>query len=136
MLRTPFLRWLLVWGAHGDNIGVCADGIAGIFVSADQDVERVMLRSRRGLARLALRKGLSILPCYSFGNTSCFVADDVCGVLAAVSRKLRTSIFWPRGRFGLPLPRRSRITLVFGTPISVRHVPAPTEEDITVLHDK
>lgn len=118
----------------GKTVGVVADGIAGIF-RADSRKELVAMRNRKGLSRLALRSGLPLLPCYSFGNTSCFsVWADPFGILEGASRLMRVSIFAFWGRWGLPIPRRSKITFVFGRPIAVDTQPEPSEADIAELH--
>lgn len=57
-------------------------------------------------------------------------------VIASLSRFLRTAvcIFW--GRFGLPLPFRTPVTFVRGTPIFVKQSLEPTEEEVNELHGK
>merc|ERR1712046_403407 len=90
-----------------------------------------------GLARLALRTGTSIVPTYSFGNTETFSAwYNPFGVMEKLSRKARAGmvVFW--GRWYLPIPRRTCITLVIGKPIVVEKVDSPTNEEIDAVHTK
>eukprot|EP00978_Attheya_sp_CCMP212_P041844 scaffold245331_cov48-Attheya_sp.AAC.4 len=150
VFRTPFLRYLTGFYpsvpvsrtsiaktiAKGTSVGLVPDGIAGIF-RQNSHVEVVALKHRRGLARHALRHGTTILPAYSFGNTSAFGSWwDRFGLLEWASRKMQASVFIYWGRFGLPIPRRVQITMVFGTLIKVTKVECePTEEQIQQLHE-
>ena len=72
----------------------------------------VKLKTRKGLAKLALKTGTPIVPAYSVGNTAAYTAVfDRWGVLEALSRKAQASIFLYWGRFGLPIPRRANVTI-------------------------
>ncbi|KAG8463123.1 hypothetical protein KFE25_011120 [Diacronema lutheri] len=151
VFRTPFLRYLTLFPCVGVDrtsiiratdagtcVGIVPDGVAGIFrMHAAPRGEFVALRSKKGLARLALRTGTPILPAYSFGNTqvlSCWY--DSFGILEAVSRRLQASLFVYWGRWGLPIPRRAQITMVFGRVIDVPRVDAPTDAQIDELHER
>lgn len=159
VFNTPFLRYLTLFECvpvdrrsiektvgRGVCVGIVPDGVAGIFTAntarklgmAQADVEVVAMKSRRGLARLALRTGTPIVPAYSFGNTAAFSSwYDRFGVLEALSRKLQASLFLYWGRWGLPIPRRAQITMVVGRPIDVQKTEGePTEEQIDELHER
>lgn len=85
-----------------------------------------------GLAKLMLRSGVSLLPAYSIGNTSAFRCYyDSFGVMEAASRWFRVSLFIPYGRWGLPIPFRANITMLFGKPIKVEPVAEPTQVSTT-----
>ena len=151
VLRVPVLRWLAMLGvvsaskpsviAHatrGINVGLVPDGIAGIF-KLEQDREVVAVADRRGAARLALEHGITIHPGYLLGNTACYhVWHDSSGVLETISRRLRVSLmlFW--GRWGLPVPFRTRISFVFGTPVVPPRPPTPggppSKEAVEAVH--
>ncbi len=49
------------------------DGTAGIF-QCNHQIEIVNLRYRKGIAKLALKQGIPLLPAYSVGNTEVFSA--------------------------------------------------------------
>ena len=116
--------------------GMVPDGVAGIF-QCSTSKEIVNMRTRKGLSKLALRTGTPLFPGYSVGNTSVFDAlFDPWGVMEFLSRKLKVSLFVPYGRFGLPIPRRSNITMIFGAVIPVEKVPEPTEKQVDELHEK
>lgn len=134
VMHTPFLRYLIMLGGATDVsaaslsratrkgicVGIVPDGIAGIF---QQEVgrggscpeERVALRDRKGLARLSLRMGIPLVPCYSLGNSAVYASwYDKFGVMEWLSRRLRMSVFIFWGRFGLPLPFRTCISMLLG----------------------
>lgn len=147
--RVPGLRYMTLYGfidvsgrsiakalAKGTCVGTVPDGIAGIFRCSEVD-EVVVLRKRKGLAKLALRTGAPILPAYSIGNTAAFSAwFDRWGLLERVSRKLQASFFLYWGRFLLPVPRRVNVTMLIGPPILVTKVDEPTAEQVDALHER
>lgn len=149
VFHTPFLRYLsILQCCHvgreaimhelevGHSVGLVGDGIAGIFQS-NHDDEVIALKRRKGLAKLALRTGAPVLPCYSLGNTAAFSAwFDSYGVMEWLSRKAQASIFFYWGRFGLPIPHRVNITMIVGNMVLVEKVDEPSEDQIQVLHDK
>lgn len=151
VFHTPFLRYLTLFECvqvgrqsimaaiqAGVCVGIVPDGVAGIFRMHEAPLgEFVTLRGKRGLARLALRTGTPILPAYSFGNTqvlSCWY--DQFGLLEGLSRRLQASLFVYWGRWGLPIPRRAKITMVVGRLIQVDKVEHPTDAQIDALHER
>ena len=149
VFNTPFLRYITCFGCcdvsakgisdsidQGVCVGMVPDGTAGIF-QVRHDVEIVNLKSRKGLARLALKRGIPLLPAYSVGNTEVFSAlFDSWGVMEYISRKLKISLFIPVGRFLLPIPKRSNITMIIGDVIPVEKVENPTQAQIDALHER
>jgi 2-acylglycerol O-acyltransferase 2 len=149
VFHTPFLRYITCFGCcdvgarsiseqidQGVCVGMVPDGTAGIF-QVRHDVDVVNLKHRKGLARLALRRGIPLLPAYSVGNTEVFSAlYDPWGIMEYVSRKLKVSIFIPYGRFLLPIPKRSNITMIIGDVIPVEKVENPTQAQIDELHER
>jgi len=147
--NTPFLRYLLLLGpscnvsagsmgkqlAQGKCIGLVPDGIAGIF-KCNEDDEVITLKSRKGLAKLALRTGAAIIPAYSLGNTAAFSAwFDRWGLMERASRKLHASLFLYWGRFYLPIPHRTPITMLVGDPVLIPNkVENPTQAQIDQVH--
>lgn len=109
-------------------------GMAELFRSSPKR-EAVFLQNRKGFIKLAMRAGADVIPVYLFGNTTVLVALTA-GPLAELSRKLGVSVtlFW--GRFGLPMPKRVRITYARGRPLGLPHIAEPTEADINEWHTK
>jgi len=149
VLHTPFLRYLSLYGimdvsgksittanSKGISVGVVPDGIAGIFRCSSSD-EVVVLKKRKGLAKLALKTGHALVPAYSIGNTTVFSAwYDPWGVMESASRKLQAAVFPFWGRAYLPIPRRCNVTMLIGAPLVVTKVDNPTQEQVDELHDK
>jgi 2-acylglycerol O-acyltransferase 2 len=125
--------------AKGIDVGMVPDGIAGIF-QQNEDDEVVYLKNRKGLAKLCLKNGIAIVPAYSLGNTTAYDCwfDKKTGFLEKLSRKSQTSLFLYWGRFFLPIPYRTNITMLFGAPIKVDKMDADkiTQRDIDELHAK
>ena len=155
LLRIPIvgtrLRALGLTSASRDNarkmlrdgwaLGVSSGGIAEIFETGGnkngERVETIILKSRGGLAKLALETGAYLVPSYIFGNTLCLkVWHDPWGIMRAISRRLRVSIVYFTGRFGLPSPYRVPLLGVLGSPIEVPLTPNPSKEQISALLSK
>jgi 2-acylglycerol O-acyltransferase 2 len=145
------LAWIGVEDASRDNverilrqdgvIGISTGGVAEVFeTDAEMDGigdECVVLKSRKGLVKLALRTGSDIVPCYLFGNTkllSCFTGGPFKGPLRAFSRAIgfATILFW--GRYLLPVPYRVPIMGVLTKPIKIKQVDDPTQAQIDAVH--
>lgn len=150
IFRVPgfrhFLRWIGAVEAdrhtaerllkQGHTIGVSSGGIAEIF-ETNGDHETIILRSRKGLVRLAMRTGTPLVPCYVFGNSAALsLWYDEYGFLVWMSRTLRTAFFIFWGRWGLPIPYRTPITGVLGKPIHVSEDADPKEEEVEELLEK
>ena len=101
---------------RGETIGLIPDGINGIFAGAEAGTagrELLVLGRKRGLVRLALQSGAVCMPAYFIGTLQLFtICQDRFGVLRALSRRFRLSLFFFYGRFGLPIPRRHPLSAV------------------------
>lgn len=56
-----------------------------------------------------------------------------------LSRRLGVSLIWPSGRWGLPVPHRTPVTIVVGkqlTSPSTAPLPSPTEEQVNSMHEE
>jgi len=122
---------------HHRNLYVLPDGIAGIFL-ARPGSHRVLFRARRGVIKLALEHGATLVPIYTFGLSECFStftgsADPRGGWLSRFCRRYRIGVclFW--GQWGLPIPRRTRISFVFGRGIKAPKVEAGKALDPAVV---
>eukprot|EP00884_Botryococcus_braunii_P022379 jgi/Botrbrau1/8825/Bobra.0335s0013.3 len=95
-------------------VGLVPEGVAGIFYGADRIHERVFASKHKGYAKLALRSGADVVAVYQLGQSQMM---SFWGS-PRWSRKLRASVgfFW--GRWGLPLlPRRHDIYTLVSEPI-------------------
>lgn len=119
----------------GWSLGISSGGIAEIFeTTIDGGVETIILKSRGGIAKLALETGSYLVPSFVFGNTLCLKTwQDPWGVMRALSRRLRVSVVAFTGRYGLPIPFRVPLLGVLGPPILVPLTPNPTNEQVAAL---
>ncbi|KAJ1455085.1 diacylglycerol acyltransferase-domain-containing protein [Pelagophyceae sp. CCMP2097] len=114
------------------SCGLYVGGMLEMF-HCSAKTEGVVLKSRKGFVKLALRTGADLIPTFQFGNTEVLSAVTA-GPLAWASRKVGVSltVFW--GRWGLPLPRRKKMVYVRGFPLGLPHIPEPTDEDVDKWH--
>ena len=145
-----------------ENVGIILDGIAGMFQSHD---EKAYVKKRKGIVKIALRCGASIVPVYGFGHTSLVsislyapalllnapalfnprayfyskwkVVVDPFGILEWLSLKLDVSItpFFGRWYWFLGPPRRVAVCVCMGDPIQCPKIENPTQEEIDKYHE-
>lgn len=151
VLNTPFLRCMGMFGGvcdvsakslaretkKGVCVGIVPDGIAGIFKNKGGPEEIMSLKNKKGLAKLSLKTGIPLVPAYSLGNTGVYTPlFDGFGVMEKLSRALQVSIFGFYGRFGLPIPRRTNISLLLGEPIKPSKVEdSPPQSTVDEMHE-
>merc|ERR1712176_1430925 len=105
------------------------------------DEENLLLKNRKGVAKLALQTGCPVVPAYGFGNTALFTAHtDPFGIMQWLSRKLKMSIILFSGRYGSLCPPRVPLYYVIGPLIELPNggvpVPQPTQQQIDEYHEK
>jgi len=124
-MRIPFLRQVLSWGSAGSasrsvlykglskghNLFILPGGVAEIFSSKPRT--HVVKASRRGLMKLALQTGASLVPVYVFGGNDFYHQVGFEGVSRAYQAAF--TIFW--GQYGLPVPFPCKCSMVLGDPI-------------------
>ena len=102
----PLIRQLMGWAgsisaskqtiikalSNGHNIGLVVDGIAGMFVKSEQS-ENILLKFRKGVAKLSLQTGHCVVPCYGFGSSALFESYfDSFGIMQ--SQTFMHSMVW------------------------------------------
>ncbi|XP_046997080.1 2-acylglycerol O-acyltransferase 2-like [Schistocerca americana] len=128
----------------GGNAAVLIVGGASEALKCKPRTYRVILKRRRGFIRLALKHGCPLVPVISFGETDLY--DQLEGTRLLKFQHFCRKItgmapVLPIGRglfqysFGI-VPRRNPVTTVVGSPIEVKKVEDPTQEQITELHNK
>lgn len=116
-----------------EHVSLFPGGIAEIFLSSRKE-ERLYLKGRKGFVKIALQTGAHIIPVYVFGHSQMFDQSSNSGFVAKLSRAMRASVALIWGRWGLPVPYRTPVTFVRGTPIFVDQTDDPTTEQIEALH--
>uniref|UniRef100_A0A914Z3K8 Acyltransferase n=1 Tax=Panagrolaimus superbus TaxID=310955 RepID=A0A914Z3K8_9BILA len=140
------LTYLLSTPGKGRIIGIVVGG-AEEALDAAPDTHNIHIKSRRGFCRFALKFGTPLVPSYSFGENDYYHqthpnprGSRLRNVQTWIKRKFGfcPPFFSGRGIFtstGL-LPYRKPINTVVGSPISVKKIENPTEEDIDQLHEE
>jgi len=121
-----------------ESVGVVLDGIEGMFMSSRKQEVGCVMR-RKGIVKIALRKGAPLVPAYCFGHTELWtVVTDPLGILQAISVKLNVSFTPFFGRFGWPLgpPYRKPVLVACGEPIMCPQTDEPSAELINEYHAK
>jgi len=142
----PFLRNIMGWLGAGDanyntikdgitegkhyianrggrkprHLFILPGGVAEVFHS-EVGNNTIVFQSRRGLCRMALETGASLIPCYVFGATDFFhnmATSD--SLLSRISRQLKGGLTYFWGWGGLPLPFCPKVTMTINDPIMVQ----------------
>lgn len=98
---------------------------------------KIIIKNRKGFARLALETGSSLVPVFSFGEV------DLLDLPMEEPKTLGMLKYWPQAilrhmtvGFFHPLPNKSPINTVVGAPIDVEKVSKPSKDKIDELHGK
>ena len=129
----PFIRTFLGWlGAvdasrsevdralsEGARIGLAPGGIAEMFEGFPKPMtnpndEYAILENRKGFIRMAIKHGVPLVPVYSFGANKMLNRLQLPAVVEKISNLLRISLCVFFGRFGLPIPFRTKLLYVVG----------------------
>lgn len=114
-------------------------------LNARPGVYKLVLKKRKGFAKIAIQTGAPIVPIFSFNEVEVF--DQPSNEPGTKLRRFQDfikkwtgvapAIFIGRGffqySFGL-IPRRHPITTVVGAPVETTMNPTPTSEEIEELH--
>ncbi|CAD5221880.1 unnamed protein product [Bursaphelenchus okinawaensis] len=131
---------------QGGNAVILAVGGAEESLESHEGNYKLVLNSRKGFVRLALKSGCSLVPVYAFGETSTY--HQVLNPVGSKLRRFQTQVkkilgvapaffygtmgFW---RLYGPFPLSAELNTVVGAPIEVEPVAEPTQEQIDQLHD-
>ncbi|KXN67832.1 diacylglycerol acyltransferase [Conidiobolus coronatus NRRL 28638] len=106
-----------------------------------EDSAKLIVRSRLGFIKMAIKTGANLVPIYSFGENSLFKMDTTFkenSILKSIQylvslTGLRVCLFHGRGifqsKFGV-FPMNYPITMVTGEPVKVTQNDNPSEEEI------
>jgi len=104
---------------------------------------KLHIKNRKGFIKLALRNGASLVPSFSFGESSLFRQNvKICDNLFQRLKELvgfSPIIFNGRGNFQKSfgaLPQRNPINVVVGEPIAVERCLEPSIQQIEELHER
>jgi len=118
---------------YGGMLGIVPDGILGAF-RCRGGVDELAIGPRRGLMRLCMEEGATVLAAWFFGTTDMLtVVQDPFGIMEYASRKMQAGMMVFYGRWGLPVPRRIPVSLCVA-PYKCDKVNNPTKEEVEKVH--
>ena len=119
------------------DVAIVPGGIAEMTLVQHKGVEQLYLKARKGFIRLAIRHGRPLIPVYCFGETHIFHQYNCFQRTRQwLSRKLKISIVFFRGRNCTLVPNQVPLNVVVGLPIHVMQSDHPTEEYVAMIHAK
>ena len=110
-------------------------GVAEMLSEPQENEVRLVTR-HKGMFRLALVEGASLVPVLSFGENQLLSSVNLPpGLRKWLANNVGVSYpQLPHGRLLLPLPRRVRLQMVVGKPIVVEQKRDPKPSEIDQLH--
>uniref|UniRef100_A0A7S3V690 Acyltransferase n=1 Tax=Chaetoceros debilis TaxID=122233 RepID=A0A7S3V690_9STRA len=150
LFRLPVVREFSLWTNCVDARRSVAEGLLDANMSilvipggmeeqllTEHGKEIVYLTKRKGFVKLAMRKGVSIVPVYVFGSSDLFHTSNF--LLAArhwIMKNLKCCIPLTSGLFGSACPLPVKTTIVMGDPLTFRPKIGgqPTADELDVAH--
>ncbi|KAL9963959.1 hypothetical protein ACROYT_G027523 [Oculina patagonica] len=135
------LEYVLTQKGAGHSVVIIVGGAVEI-LDVRYDSYVLTLKRRKGFIKLALQTGCDLVPVFAFGqnNLHHIFGGGYYSRFSRFQRWLRSKTHgcaccycW--GAFCM-LPRRSPISVVVGSPIPVRKVANPSQEEIDKLHSR
>lgn len=100
--------------------------------------EIVYLRSRKGFIKLAMKKGVPVVPVYVFGVSDYYkTSHALFGLRLSIMKKLGACVTLATGyKASLLCPRPVKTTIVFGNPVLFKTATkgAPTSDELDAAH--
>eukprot|EP01013_Petalomonas_cantuscygni_P003842 TRINITY_DN1409_c0_g1_i1.p1 TRINITY_DN1409_c0_g1~~TRINITY_DN1409_c0_g1_i1.p1 ORF type:complete len:406 (-),score=60.40 TRINITY_DN1409_c0_g1_i1:799-2016(-) len=118
-------------GLREGHVFVVPGGIAEVFsmMRYRHTNDEVVFIGHQGFLVEAMRAGVAVVPVFAFGHS--MVLHSTYGRLQErLSRLLRFPVLFFYGRFGLPLPHRHRVHLIFGEPVHLPQRAQPTSTEV------
>jgi 2-acylglycerol O-acyltransferase 1 len=136
------------WKSKGQVCSIVIGGAEEMVHTEPGEYYNLILKNRKGFARVALETGAHLVPVFSFGENDIYKTQKITDLSSKFHKFQRlfkhiTTIGFPYGYgrglfsdwFGF-LPFRKPINTVIGTPIPVECVQNPTQEQVDALHEQ
>jgi len=134
LFKIPFFRDYILWFgtidagprnannalAQGMTLHIVTGGEHEQLLSNDQ-APVLVIKKRKGIARLALHYNVPIVPVFVFGEDNLYETSEwLLEQRLAIVKKYRVAITFQKGRYGLPfLPKRVPLIAVIGDPVQL-----------------
>lgn len=152
LFRIPLVREIAMWTRCVDARRPVAEGLLDNHYSilvlpggmdeqlvTQYQTETIYLRRRKGFIKLAMRKGVPVVPVYVFGTSDHFVTSNSCFKARHwIMKNLKMCIPLARGLAGSACPLPVKTTIVMGEPIpfSPKIAGQPTQDEIDSAHSE
>eukprot|EP01102_Stenamoeba_stenopodia_P011565 TRINITY_DN3569_c0_g1_i1.p1 TRINITY_DN3569_c0_g1~~TRINITY_DN3569_c0_g1_i1.p1 ORF type:complete len:483 (+),score=64.09 TRINITY_DN3569_c0_g1_i1:310-1758(+) len=150
MFYTPFMRDVISWFGtrdvsrrtieklldEGRSVLLLPGGQSEMLYAGSEQPEVVVSRKHKGFVRMAIEKGASVVPMFSFGENEILDNIGTKKIQRWFVKYLKLNPHFPYGRWFLPIPRPVRVTVILGDPIRVEQQENPSEEYIDEIHEK
>lgn len=146
--KVPIVRHLYYWWGFRPITGRCMrrllsrnrsvvmvpGGVQECLLMEHEGVEVAFLRKRKGFIRVAMQSGADIVPAFAFGQSQTYkwlrpgpplFSQEA---VKALSRQIGMVPLVLLGRWGSPVPHRSRLTVVLGPPMRLPQHDSPSDE--------
>lgn len=150
LFRLPVVREFSLWTNCVDARRSVAEGLFDANMSilvipggmdeqllTEHGKEIVYLTKRKGFVKLAMRKGVPIVPVYVFGSSDMFYTSKLLfGARHWIMKNLKFCIPLASGLFGSACPLPVKTTIVMGEPLTFRPKVDgyPTDDELDVAH--
>lgn len=154
----PFVKTILSWMhsvdatrssvdrslSNGDRIGIAPGGILEMFENYPKkgrkpNEECVLLESRKGFIRMAIKHGVPVIPVFCFGGSKAFKRLQFPPFVEKISNTLRISLCILFGRWGLPVPFFTKLLYAIGSPIyppRLNDSECLNDTQVNVMHER
>ncbi|POM69714.1 Diacylglycerol O-acyltransferase [Phytophthora palmivora] len=124
---------------EGNSIIVYPGGVPEIFSTNPNSKEtQLVLKKRLGFIKLAMRQGADLVPTFIFGEKWLYNMWTPPKCVTEFFRKLLgipVLVFWGKFWWMPKAPAKGkRYGLVYGKPITPKHTPNPTDEEVRAIH--
>jgi len=150
LFRIPLVREIAMWTNCVDARRSVAENLLDNHYSIlvlpggmDEQIltqyqkETIYLRKRKGFVKLALRKGVPVVPVYVFGSSDQFATSNALfGARHWIMKNLKMCIPLAQGLAGSACPLPVKTTIVMGEPVffSPKVAGQPTQDEINNAH--
>ena len=148
---VPFYREINLWGGivdaarysalrvleSGKSVALVPGGATeALYTDPNEDV--VYLRKRRGFIKLALQHGAPLVPVFSFNeaNTYKLLNTDNWPTIERIKAKFQSLTGLSLPLITNIIPRKTKITIVVGTPIPTPHLIDPSPAQVSEYLNK